>query len=247
MLKRNQESWSNCSTNQLYSEKAIRIWNSTKTGNNGLKTSPDNKVYKENFPLNSYSDLNLIAESKKSLRKAVLTKRSALSDYEVKESSRLICGIFTGLPEYKSAKNIAIYSPVRNEVDTHGLFNKIVHDDKNCFFPKVVNNKLYFHKITDLKYLETGYAGIPEPANPGEPVSISDIDLFVVPGLCFDINGQRLGYGKGLYDMTLEDVSSSKIYAFCYSFQILNEVPSDKHDKKVGHVVNESGIVSFKI
>lgn len=247
MLKRNQESWSNCSINQLSSEKAIQIWNSTKTENNRSIESEEPYINKDFAPLKSYSESTYTAESKKSLRKKAISRRSGLSEKEVKESSNLICSIFTELPEYKSSNNIAIYSPVRNEVDTNGLFKKIVSDNKNCFFPRVVNNKLFFHKITDLGDLGIGYSTIPEPSNTDDPVKTCDIDLFVVPGLCFDLKGSRIGYGKGFYDKALKDVSSSKIYAFCYSFQILSEVPTDQHDKKVGHVVNESGIVSFKI
>ena len=122
-----------------------------------------------------------------------------------------------------------------------------MREDKNCFFPKVVNNELYFHKISNLQELESGSYGIPEPGKSTVSADINIIDLFIVPGLGFDHKGSRLGYGKGLYDKSLKDVSSSKIYAFCYSFQILNDVPATKHDKSVGHTVSESGVVSFKI
>ncbi len=123
----------------------------------------------------------------------------------------------------------------------------MVREHKNCFFPKVVNNELYFHKISNLEELETGAFGIPEPGNSAVSADINDIDIFIVPGLGFDHKGARLGYGKGLYDKSLKDVSSSKIYAFCYSFQILNKVPVSSYDKKVGHTVSESGVVSIKI
>ena len=121
----------------------------------------------------------------------------------------------------------------------------MVRENKNCFFPKVVNNKLYFHKISNLNELDEGYFGIPEPGKSAVLSDINSIDLFIVPGLCFDLKGSRLGYGKGLYDKALKDVTSSKIYAFCYTFQILKEVPADRHDKRVGHIVSESGVVSF--
>jgi len=166
---------------------------------------------------------------------------------EVLSHSKLICDNFADLPAYKRSTNIAIYSPINNEVDTLEIFKRNLLDGKNSFFPKVVNNELYFHKINNLNELETGSFGIQEPVSSIVSSSINDIDLFIVPGLCFDLNGSRLGYGKGLYDKALKNVSSSKIYAFCYSFQILNDVPSSNHDKSVGHMVSESGVVSIKI
>jgi len=159
----------------------------------------------------------------------------------------LICDSFDQLPAFKQSTNIAIYYPVNNEVDTLTLFNTIQHAGKYSYFPKVADGRLYFHKISNLNQLETGYYGIPEPGNSVISTGINEIDLFIIPGLCFDLAGSRLGYGKGLYDQALKCISSSKLYAFCYKFQILNEVPSNKDDKKVGHIISESGVVSCKI
>ncbi len=173
--------------------------------------------------------------------------RSALSKTEVINRSKLVCDSFTSLPVFKESKNIVIYSPINNEVDTAELFKSIKQNGKSSFFPKVVNNELYFHKISNPEELESGSFGIPEPSGSAVFAGIDEIDLFIVPGLCFDIKGSRLGYGKGFYDRALKDVSSSSIYAFCYSFQILNDVPTSKNDKRVGFVVSESGVVSTKI
>ncbi len=173
--------------------------------------------------------------------------RSALPKEDVLNRSKLICDNFTDLPAFNESNKIAIYFPINNEVDTIELFKKIILNRKNCFFPKIVNNELYFHKINNLEELESGSFGIPEPGSSIVSTIINDIDLFIVPGLCFDLKGSRLGYGKGYYDRALKDVSSSKIYAFCYSFQILNNVPAGKYDKCVGHIVSESGVVSSKI
>jgi len=173
--------------------------------------------------------------------------RSALPKEDVLNRSKLICDNFADLPALNESKKIAIYFPINNEVDTIEIFKKIILNRKSCFFPKIVNKELYFHKISNLEELESGSFGIQEPGSSIVSTCINDIDLFIVPGLCFDLKGSRLGYGKGYYDRALKDVSSSKIYAFCYSFQILNNVPAGKYDKCVGHLVSESGVVSSKI
>lgn len=226
---------------------AIRIWNSTKTGNKRSITGPKNNINDDIAPLKSCSDLNLIAESKKSLRKELLSRRNLLSKSEVNNLSKLISDRFASLPVFKESKNIAIYSPINNEVDTAGLFRTLLENGKSSFFPKIVNNELYFHKISKPEELEYGSFGIPEPGGSADLTGINEIDLFIVPGLGFDNKGSRIGYGKGFYDRALKDVSSSKIYAFCYSFQILNNVPTSENDKRVGFIVSESGVVSTKI
>ena len=247
MLKRNQENWSNCLTDQLHNEKAILKWNSTRTGNNGSICSPEQNINGDIAPLKTYSEPTLLAEAKKSLRIDALSVRSKFSKKEILDKSQIICGHFTDLKAYNSSENIAIYYPINNEVDTRQLFKKIILNGKSCFFPKIVNKELSFHKVSSLDELETGCYGIPEPRSSSDLISINDIDLFIVPGVSFDLKGSRLGYGKGYYDRALKDVSSSKIYAFCFSFQILNEVPSGNNDKPVGHIVSESGVVSTKI
>ena len=247
MLKRNQESWSNCSTSQLYKEKAIQIWNSTRIGNNGSICCPEQNNNYGIAPLNNNSDYNLLAESKKSLRKEALSIRSALSKKDILDRSKLICEHFAALQAFIKSNNIAIYYPINNEVDTAELFKTMILNGKNCFFPKIINKELSFHKISNLEELEPGSFGIPEPKSSHDSTCINDIDLFIVPGLYFDFKGSRLGYGKGYYDRALKDIISSKIYAFCYSFQIIDEVPSGKNDKCVGHIVSESGVVSTKI
>jgi len=247
VLKRNQESWSNCLTDQLHKEAAIRIWNSTKTGNKGSIYNPIKNIYEDIAPLNNYSNKISIAELKKSLRYKFLSKRCSLSNESIQKNSKLICDSFAQLNAFKQSSNIAIYYPVKNEVDTLTLFNTIQSAGKYSYFPKVADGKLYFHKIRNLNQLETGYYGIPEPGNSVIFTGINEIDLFIVPGLCFDLKGSRLGYGKGLYDQALKNISSSKLYAFCYKFQILNELPSDKDDKRVGHLISESDVVSCKI
>lgn len=247
MLKRNQESWSNCLTDQFRNEKAILIWNSTRTGNKGSICSPEQNFNDDVAPLNNYSDPILLAESKKSLRIDIRSRRIALTKEDVLSRSKLVCNNFTELQAFIESKKIAIYFPINNEVDTIELFNQIILNGKSCYFPNIVNKELSFHKISNLEELESGSFGIPEPDSSIVSTCINDIDLFIVPGLCFDLKGSRLGYGKGYYDRALKNVSSSNIYAFCYSFQILNDVPAGKYDKCVGHIVSECGVITTKI
>ena len=77
----------------------------------------------------------------------------------------------------------------------------------------------------------------------GEIISTATIDVIVVPGVAFDINGNRLGMGKGFYDRTLKDVDREKIVALSYECQLVEKIPVDKHDVGVGWIITEERIL----
>lgn len=181
------------------------------------------------------------------MRKKFLSKRRGLSREFIQNRSNEICDRFTCLQAYLKAVNVAVYYPFNNEVDTQGLFNKIKESGKNCYFPKVAESGIDFHKIDRLSELETGSFGIQEPGVSAPIADVEDLDILVVPGLCFDHSGSRLGYGKGFYDKALSNVPSSKIYGFCFSFQIIDDVPSEEYDKRVGYLVSEDKLAICKI
>jgi len=77
----------------------------------------------------------------------------------------------------------------------------------------------------------------------GTPNEYSDIDLIVVPGVAFDMSGNRLGMGKGFYDRALKDVGKGKIAALAYEFQLIGKVPVYGHDVGVGWIITEERIL----
>lgn len=121
-----------------------------------------------------------------------------------------------------------------------------INQGKNILLPRVESETLSFHSIRNLNDLVLNKYGIYEPGTQSNKVDIEDIDLFILPGLAFDLSGNRIGYGKGFYDKTLSDVSSNKLIGFCYLFQILNALPATGHDKRAGFIVSEDGFLSCK-
>ena len=87
---------------------------------------------------------------------------------------------------------------------------------------------------------------IREPkARAGDEAEISGFELIVVPGVAFDCDGTRLGYGKGYYDMALKG-AGCPVVALAYDFQVLKEkIPVETHDVPVGAVVTEKRIIEF--
>ncbi|MGB2692550.1 MAG: 5-formyltetrahydrofolate cyclo-ligase [Thermodesulfobacteriota bacterium] len=186
-----------------------------------------------------------IKPEKDSIRNSVGKKRSALSDVEVKQKSLLISDNLYSLEVFKLSNSIALYSPIQNEVRTESIFNKAIQTEKEVYFPRVNGSSLDFHRIHNLEQLQIGKFGVLEPEAHLCKTDIEKIDLFVIPALVFDRSGNRLGYGKGYYDRALADISDSKKVGLSYVLQILDSVPIDKNDRKVGIIVTEQGIVCF--
>ena len=93
-----------------------------------------------------------------------------------------------------------------------------------------------FLYLDDLSQVEKGYAGIPEPIADG-PVADDDTALVLMPGLAFDPEGHRIGYGGGFYDKFLAAEPNHPTLALCYEFQMLPKLDTEEHDIPVDTVL----------
>jgi len=107
--------------------------------------------------------------------------------------------------------------------------------------PKVAGEELELLYVEDLSSLERGAYGIPEPSG-GQKASPEEIEFAAVPGVAFDREGYRLGFGKGYYDRLLKKISAPKV-GVAYSFQVIDYVPRDEWDEPVDLIVTEEGII----
>jgi len=183
--------------------------------------------------------------SKPAIREIILARRRSLSAVEYAEWGRLIQDTFIALPEYRSARSIALYHAVRGEVPTDGVMADALASGKKVCFPAVEGEQLVFREICSLGEFAPGGFGIPQP-HPGCSSMDSDgIDLFVVPGVGFDFAGQRIGYGKGYYDRALHRLESSgRLIAFCFEFQLLDAIKADHHDVIMDRIITEQRVVT---
>jgi len=176
---------------------------------------------------------------KNTIRKFLLTHRLNLSQKEVANLSKKITDKIKNLPEFKKAKTILLYHPIKNEVDPTPLFNS-----KKIFtFPRTnsASHRMTLHHVTDLNELELDEFNIKSPTKKHLRISRQEIDLIVTPGLAFDENGHRIGYGKGYFDKLFKNLSTNCVkIALAYDFQIIENVPAEEHDKKVDIIVTES-------
>lgn len=140
---------------------------------------------------------------------------------------------------FHSAGCLALYSAINNEVCTEEVAWCALDSGKRLVYPKVRGEALEFVVIKTLEDLKPGYLGVLEPTG-AELVLPGDIDVLVVPGVAFDLNGYRLGYGRGYYDRTLAACRRSCLkVGFAYEMQLAESLPIETHDEALSVLVTE--------
>lgn len=183
---------------------------------------------------------------KKSLRDFTIKKRDQI-DLNIKdEYDTAIKNQLFKSKYFKDAKNIFIYVGFGSEINTLKYIKEFFEMDKIVLIPRteIKNKKMEAVKIDNLDDLCKSKYGILEPRKSRIAFLKDDIDLVIVPGLVFDISGNRVGYGGGYYDKFLNsmDKNSLKI-ALCYEFQIIQNIQSEIHDVKMDYIITEKQII----
>lgn len=185
------------------------------------------------------------------LRKEIKLKRENLNkEIKAKYDENIKKALFES-EVYKNSKVVFIYVNMDSEVNTTEIIKDLFSSDKKVAVPKVIpiNTKerhMKALKIDSMLQLnESGAFGILEPSLECDDIS-GEVDLIIIPGLAFDIKGNRLGYGGGFYDRFLSKYPNCKRVALCYDFQILEEVPHEFFDEKVQVIISEERIIDLK-
>jgi 5-formyltetrahydrofolate cyclo-ligase len=182
---------------------------------------------------------------KKKLRKEIREKRDRITASDRKNRSKIIAEKFYNINYYTESHNILAYYPFGSEIDTTLVIIRALENNKSIILPKVFDQELKLYYIDKLsEHLEKGKYGIMEPIpRLCRTAKIKDVDLAIIPGLGFDKNLNRLGYGGGFYDrlLTLIPVEVKKV-AFCFDVQVVGSIPVSEHDIKIDILITESKI-----
>ena len=173
---------------------------------------------------------------KKELRRQIREKKRAMTEEQIVTASARLGELFLNCPEYKAAKTIYGYLPYNQEVRTVPMLEKALRDGKRVAVPKCYGDEMKFIYMDDLSKVEKGYANIPEPIA-DEPVADDPTALVLMPGLAFDPQGHRCGYGGGFYDKFLSAEPNHPTLALCYEFQMLPHLETEAHDIPVDYVI----------
>jgi len=181
---------------------------------------------------------------KSDLRKQLLARRGALDAPEVVAASRMAQQSLMATQEFVRGTVIALYAPIRNELDTAFVLRHAIACGMTVLLPVVSGAGLIFRRIGSPDSLKRGAFGILEPDESCMEVSPREADVIVVPGIAFDLSGRRIGYGKGFYDRVLHNLEGKgKLIGFCYDFQLLTEIVDEPHDVVMDMIVTEHRVV----
>ncbi|MCY7695953.1 5-formyltetrahydrofolate cyclo-ligase [Bacillus altitudinis] len=185
---------------------------------------------------------------KKELRLQTLAMLDQISAEEFNRHASLLHEHVLQLSEWKQAKTIALTMSRGKEIPTMPLIEKAWEEGKTvCIptcFPKT--KEMVFYEYTPETKMTSSYFGLLEP-DPLESTVVHKeaIDLIIVPGVCFDQRGYRIGFGGGYYDRYLADYHGGTI-ALCLSLQQTRHIPAEAHDIPVSMIVSEKGTLYQK-
>jgi 5-formyltetrahydrofolate cyclo-ligase len=186
-------------------------------------------------------DAERTLERKHLLRQAALERRNCLPAAEAYLRSQRIEARVLALNCFRTASAVAIYSSFQNEDDTFGLLDQALTRGKQVFLPRSLGDEFLFAQISSRAELAAGRFGIFEPIRATVLTASDKTDLIIfVPGVAFDIQGNRLGRGAGSYDRFLAPFSGSAcLVGLAYEFQIIAAVPVQSWDCAMRFIVTE--------
>jgi len=176
----------------------------------------------------------------------LLARRDAEPDRPAK--SRAIAARVLELPECRSARSVASYVGVKDEVATADLLERLLAEGKTVAVPWRPGRDLEFTVITGLRDLAPAPFGLLEPSEairvfPDRRVVPGNIDLLLVPGVGFDRAGGRLGHGRGYYDRFLRQCGSAAArVGLAFECQLVDRIPMGPGDEPVDVVVTERSL-----
>ncbi len=183
---------------------------------------------------------------KSAFRKKMLEMRDALSPDEISQKSFLIQELLFRLQQFQHASLIMFYVSFRSEVTTLKMIELALSLGKKIVVPAVnlIQEELQTFPIGDLDDLTPGTYGILEPKMRSKPAAPEAIEIVIVPGCAFDLNGFRLGYGVGYYDKFLRQATASISIGLAYEIQVFPEIPHvEPFDMPVDKIVTEKRVI----
>jgi 5-formyltetrahydrofolate cyclo-ligase len=149
-------------------------------------------------------------------------------------------------PQLQSAHTILFYAPLPDELDVWPLLEKLL-PAKICGLPAfdAATQTYSARRVRNLETdIVTGKFGVSEPLPGCEEIPWARFDLALVPGMAFDLRGNRMGRGRGFYDRILEQIQGVKC-GVAYDFQLRETIPTEPHDARVSFIATPARCVKI--
>ena len=186
-----------------------------------------------------------VKEQKSIIRKELTVVRNAIADDERALAEQSMISRITSLASFRFAETILLYYPIKGEPNLLPLAKVILDAGKGLAFPlcHAESCTLTYHYVSSPDELTDGAYGTKEPA-PSAPLYVPDKnknDMILVPGISFDKQGFRLGYGKGYYDRYLSRFGGTQI-GITFHKLFTQKLPHGHYDRQVSTVLTEKGV-----
>lgn len=182
--------------------------------------------------------------NKKALRNVLRLKRKSIPAKERQKLDRSIEKKLKDLQSFRKSLTIGFYLSNDEEVSTNFLLKGRLYN-KKFVVPIIRNKKMHLCRIIASSKFSKATFGIREPINAKIFKNLKKIDLFLVPGIGFDLSGHRIGYGGGFFDKLLPKLNCTTI-GLAYELQIVDKVPVKKYDVPVSYILTEKRLIICK-
>ncbi|NYF09962.1 5-formyltetrahydrofolate cyclo-ligase [Leifsonia sp. AK011] len=184
---------------------------------------------------------------KRALRAELRERRRVRTATEREREAASITQHLIDLTSDLRARSIAAYLSLPEEPGTRDFVKWAAENDIRVLLPVSRVDGLLDWAPYDGNDEDEDLLGMPTPTSELlGPIAINDVDLIVVPAASVDRTGMRLGWGRGYFDKTLGSMENCPpVYAVIFDDELVESVPSERHDQRVDGVVTPSGIVAL--
>lgn len=184
-----------------------------------------------------------LKREKKAIRSAVRALRDGLPQDDRTARSRSIARTLLALPEVASARTVMVYSSFGSEVDTAPIVEQLLVDDRRVALPRIEDGDIVPVVYRAGDPMRAAAFGMDEPVGE-EVVPADEVDVILTPGLAFDRQCHRIGYGGGFYDRLFARTRGDAVkVGVCFATQLVGPLPHGRHDVPVDVVVTDAGVV----
>ena len=177
--------------------------------------------------------------NKKELRKIIKDRKRQYSSSQLEELSLSVLSRLADQESFRKAKIILMYYSLPDEVNTHTFIDEMIALGKTVLLPVVKDSEnMEIREYSGRKDLTEGSFHILEPTGKlFPPERYKEIEVGVIPGMSFDVKGNRLGRGKGYYDRFLKKVPTMFKIGICFDFQKINTIPIEETDIRMDYIL----------
>ena len=177
--------------------------------------------------------------NKKELRKIIKDRKRQYSSSQLEELSLSVLSRLADQESFRKAKIILMYYSLPDEVNTHTFIDEMTALGKTVLLPVVKDSEnMEIREYSGRKDLTEGSFHILEPTGKlFPPERYGEIEVGVIPGMSFDVKGNRLGRGKGYYDRFLKKVPTMFKIGICFDFQKINTIPIEETDIRMDYIL----------